>query len=137
VLRTLSLHNLQEGMLHVELRVDSVTPALQTALDDLVPEWQLVDGGVEQVADARGPVTGGSDSPEAAQFSAAVATHSPAAVAHAGTAVLELRVPDEELLPIIAERTLASGAHLYALTPRRISLEQLFLEVVGTEDSGQ
>jgi ABC-2 type transport system ATP-binding protein len=136
VLRTLSLHNLQQGVLHVELRVDTVTPALQAALDDLVPEWWLVDGGVEQVADARGQVTSGSDRPEAAQL-AAVATHSPAAVAHAGAAVLELRVPDEELLPIIAERTLASGAHLYALTPRRISLEQLFLEVVGTEDSGQ
>ena len=53
------------------------------------------------------------------------------------TTVLELTVAGEELLPVIAERTLASGARLYVLTPRRISLEQLFLEIVGTEDSGQ
>ena len=137
VLRTLSLHNLQEGALHVELRVDIVTPALQAVLDDLVPEWRLVNGPVEQVAGAGIQVEGGSGSPTATQFAAA-ATHTLATtVAQAGVAVLELRVPDEELLPMIAERTLASGARLYALTPRRISLEQLFLEVVGTEDSGQ
>ena len=137
VLRTFSLHNLQEGALQVELRVDSLTPALQAALDDLVPEWQLVNGPVEQATDAGGQVTGGH-SPQAAQFAAAVATHSLATtVAPTAAVVLELRVPDEDLLPMIAERTLASGARLYALTPRRISLEQLFLEVVGTEDSGQ
>ncbi len=50
---------------------------------------------------------------------------------------LHLMLTDEELLPAIAERVLASGARLYALTPQRITLEQLFLEVVGTEDSGQ
>jgi ABC-2 type transport system ATP-binding protein len=50
---------------------------------------------------------------------------------------LHLMLTDEELLPAIAERVLASGAKLYALTPQRITLEQLFLEVVGTEDSGQ
>ena len=52
-------------------------------------------------------------------------------------ATCHLTLADEELLPLIAERILASGARLYALTPRRMSLEQLFLEVVGTEDSGQ
>jgi ABC-2 type transport system ATP-binding protein len=50
---------------------------------------------------------------------------------------IELELDDEELLPIIAERVVASGARLYALTPRRLSLEQLFLEVVGERDSGQ
>ena len=50
---------------------------------------------------------------------------------------LELVLSDEELLPVIAQRTLATGARLYALTPRRVSLEQLFLEIVGREDSGQ
>ena len=50
---------------------------------------------------------------------------------------LHLTLADEELLPAVAERVLASGARLYALTPQRITLEQLFLEVVGTEDSGQ
>jgi ABC-2 type transport system ATP-binding protein len=51
--------------------------------------------------------------------------------------LLHLTLSDEELLPRIAERVLASGARLYALTPQRITLEQLFLEVVGHEDSGQ
>jgi ABC-2 type transport system ATP-binding protein len=55
----------------------------------------------------------------------------------AAPATCHLTLEDEDLLPLIAERTLASGARLYALTPRRISLEQLFLDVVGTEDSGQ
>lgn len=55
----------------------------------------------------------------------------------AAPAICQLTLTDEELLPLIAERTLASGARLYALTPRRMSLEQLFLEVIGSEDSGQ
>ena len=50
---------------------------------------------------------------------------------------LDLIIPDEDLLPRIAETTLASGARLYALTPRRASLEEIFLQIVGTEDSGQ
>jgi ABC-2 type transport system ATP-binding protein len=58
-------------------------------------------------------------------------------VVEAGAGLLHLTVADEELLPVIAERVLASGARLYALTPQRITLEQLFLEVVGREDSGQ
>lgn len=44
---------------------------------------------------------------------------------------------DEALLPEIAERTIGSGARLYGLTSLRRSLEQIFLEVVGAEDSGQ
>jgi ABC-2 type transport system ATP-binding protein len=99
VLRTLRLHDLEAGRLHVELRVDQVTPALQAALAGL--GLQPTDG---------------------------VTPHAP---------TLDLVVPDEDLLPVIAERTLASGARLYALTPRRASLEQVFLEIVGTEDSGQ
>ena len=99
VLRTLRLDDLEAGRLHVELRVDQVTPALHAALDGLGIQHQ--DGA---------------------------APHRP---------TLDLVVPDEDLLPLIAERTLASGARLYALTPRRASLEQIFLEIVGTEDSGQ
>jgi ABC-2 type transport system ATP-binding protein len=57
--------------------------------------------------------------------------------AEASDGLLHLSLSDEELLPVVAERVLASGARLYALTPRRITLEQLFLEVVGREDSGQ
>jgi ABC-2 type transport system ATP-binding protein len=44
---------------------------------------------------------------------------------------------DEALLPEIAERTIGSGARLYGLTSQRRSLEQIFLDVVGAEDSGQ
>lgn len=51
--------------------------------------------------------------------------------------ILEMEVADEDALPHIAERTIAGGARLYALTPQRVSLEQLFLEVVGAADSGQ
>lgn len=44
---------------------------------------------------------------------------------------------DEDLIPAIAERTIASGARLFGLTSHRRSLEQLFLDIVGAEDSGQ
>jgi ABC-2 type transport system ATP-binding protein len=121
VLRTLALAEMGAGQLHVELRVDAVTPALLAALDDLALERRFVDGepgdaGVAPALDQGGAAT---------------------AVAVAAATTLELTLADEELLPVIAERTLASGARLYALTPRRLSLEQLFLDVVGMEDSGQ
>ena len=122
VLRTLALKDMEAGQLHVELRVDAVTPALLAALDDLAIERRYLDGQAQHadlapaLAHASGPAT---------------------AVADTVATTLELTLTDEELLPTIAERTLASGARLYALTPRRISLEQLFLDVVGTEDSGQ
>ena len=112
VLQTLALHDLEAGRLRVELRVDAVTPALLAALDDLSVEHRALDG-------------------EAAQAQPAQASEGGAAT------TLELLLADEDLLPLIAERTLASGARLYALTPQRITLEQLFLEVVGSEDSGQ
>jgi ABC-2 type transport system ATP-binding protein len=107
VLRTLALRDIAEGQIHVELRVDALTPALLAALQ------QLIDGCGRLVADAHAPGDNGAP------------------------ATCQLTLHDEQLLPLIAERTLASGARLYALTPRRMSLEQLFLEVVGTEDSGQ
>jgi ABC-2 type transport system ATP-binding protein len=103
VLRTLALRDLDAGHLHVELRVDAVTPALLTALDALGVRDQ--GSGIN----ANGP------------------PHSS----------LDLTIPDEDLLPHIAAATLASGARLYALTPRRASLEEIFLQIVGTEDSGQ
>jgi ABC-2 type transport system ATP-binding protein len=101
VLRTIALHDLHAGRMRVELRVDTITPALLDALKSV-----SANGIATPDADASG-------------------------------ALLHLMLADEELLPSIAERVLASGARLYALTPQRITLEQLFLEVVGTEDSGQ
>ena len=121
VLRTVVLSEFQAGHLHAELRVDAVTPALLAALDDLVPEWRLLDGAVPELPPAERDAAG-----------VAVAT-----VLVETATTLELVLRDEELLPVIAQRTLATGARLYALTPRRVSLEQLFLEVVGREDSGQ
>lgn len=56
---------------------------------------------------------------------------------HAPGWSIELSLPNESQLPLIAEQVLAVGTKLYALTPRRASLEQLFLEVVGDVDSGQ
>jgi len=105
VLRTLALKDIAEGQIHVELRVDAITPALLAAL--------------EQVIGERGTLVANAPDDRATP------------------AICQLTLADEELLPLIAERTLASGARLYALTPRHISLEQLFLEVIGSEDSGQ
>jgi len=46
-------------------------------------------------------------------------------------------VTSEAQLPDIAHEIIAVGARLYEFTPQRPSLEQLFLDIVGREDSGQ
>ncbi|TSA86758.1 ABC transporter ATP-binding protein [Deinococcus detaillensis] len=47
-------------------------------------------------------------------------------------------VSGEEAIPAIAQAVFASGAQLYALTPQRHDLEDLFLELVGQNgDTGQ
>lgn len=120
VLRTLSLRDVNAGLVHAELRVDGVTPELLSTLSDIVIEWRFLD----------------SEGPE---------SHGPAQLEHAGsTAVaeslataLDLTLQSEEMLPLVAERVLRTGARMYALTPHKVSLEQLFLEIVGSEDSGQ
>jgi ABC-2 type transport system ATP-binding protein len=117
VLRTLSLRDLEVGQLHVELRVEAAPPELLDALHEL-PGVRMAETGLHRASDM---------------------SHDGAAQTAVADAVttLDLIVPDEDLLPQIAARVVGSGARLYALTPRRASLEQLFLEVVGSEDSGQ
>lgn len=114
VLQTLELHEMAGGHRTVELRVDAVTPALLDRLTPLVEEWRLLE------ADENSPFGGQTSYPADAQLPAG----------------LELVTCDDHL-PLIARETLAAGARLYALTPRRTSLEQLFLDIVGMEDSGQ
>ena len=119
VLRTLGLREMTTGKRHFELRVDAVTPALLELLAPLVEEWRFLDADEETVfAAATAPASQWFCRDETAPSS------------------LEL-VADEECAPEIARATLAAGARLYALAPRRTSLEQLFLDIVGTEDSGQ
>jgi ABC-2 type transport system ATP-binding protein len=132
VLQTLVLDDLHAGHISVDLRVDAVTPMLVTALEDLVVGWQVKD----RPDDAATPSRNGSGD-EPLFGGASSSGHATTMVAHATTTTLELTIADADLLPIIAERTIASGARIYALTPRQTSLEQLFLEIVGTEDSGQ
>jgi ABC-2 type transport system ATP-binding protein len=129
VLRTLALHEFREGALHVELRVDAVTPRLNVVLDELVPEWRVVEGTGDGQS---GPGNGAVARAHGQNGSGSVVE-----VAETVVTTIELTLSDEELLPTIAEQTLASGARLYALAPRRLSLEQLFLDIVGREDSGQ
>jgi len=47
-----------------------------------------------------------------------------------------LTVDDEDALPAIADWIVGQGAGLYALTPERLSLEDLFLRVVGGSEEG-
>jgi ABC-2 type transport system ATP-binding protein len=133
VLRTLALQDVRAGQIQVELRVDEVTPALLAALRDLSADPGVVGSGPPH---DRGQVAGAATTAPASNGTVAGAAPI-AAAARAAPATLDLTVSDEEALPAIAERVLASGARLYALTPRRVSLEQLFLDVVGREDSGQ
>jgi ABC-2 type transport system ATP-binding protein len=46
---------------------------------------------------------------------------------------LTLTVGDDAVLPEIARYLVGAGVELYALTPQRISLEDLFIQVVGTD----
>lgn len=121
VLQTLGLHEMHSGKQHLELCVDAVTPALLEGLALLVDEWRFLDTDDAPVSDAAGmmgemSLLGGAD------------TSAPTAL---------MLVTDAARAPLIARATLDAGAQLYALIPRRTSLEQLFLDVVGTEDSGQ
>jgi len=108
VLRTLALRDLQPDHVRVALTVDSLTPALLDALSHI--------HGI-----------GGLNDPQPAT----------ASNGHGSTPTIEVTLANDDAIPLIAEAVVASGARLYALTPRRVSLEQLFLEVVGNEDSGQ
>ena len=121
VLRTISLHEVQAGYVRVELRVDAVTSGLLAALSNLVVEWRFLDG----------------EPPEAEATTAHTSGATSTVVAGTVATTLELTLQHEDMLPLVAERVLRSGARLYALTPRKVSLEQLFLEIVGSEDSGQ
>ncbi len=114
VLRTLSLHELADERTHLELRVDAVTPALLERLAPLVDEWRFLDDDESPLDHTAAHPRAGGDQPSG----------------------LEL-VTCADHVPAIARETLAAGAQLYALTPRRTSLEQLFLDIVGMEDSGQ
>lgn len=46
---------------------------------------------------------------------------------------LTMTVAEDTVLPEIARYLIAQGAGLYALTPQRISLEDLFIQIVGTD----
>jgi ABC-2 type transport system ATP-binding protein len=46
---------------------------------------------------------------------------------------LTMTVSEDTILPEIARYLIAQGAELYALTPQRISLEDLFIQIVGTD----
>ncbi len=115
VLRTLELHELSDEYRHYELRVDRVTSALLEGIAPHVVEWRFLDGE-EETTTPEGARDGcGEDS---------------------WPRTLEI-VTDEARVPLVARATIDVGARMYALTPRRTSLEQLFLDIVGTEDSGQ
>ncbi len=109
VLQTMALRELSIGSLQVELQLDTASPALLQALEQIP--------GVVKLQ----PQT---DTPSAAHL-------------QHDTAIIHLTLEQEEQLPEIAACVHAQGARLYALSPRRISLEQLFLNVVGSQDSGQ
>jgi ABC-2 type transport system ATP-binding protein len=122
VLETVGLNELQEQRLHVELKVDVVTPSLIAALDDLATDWHFADEDLHAIEPHPSPLAGRGTA---------------IAVAGKTSTTVELTVANEETLPLLAEGVMRSGARLYALTPHKVSLERLFLEIVGREDSGQ
>ena len=115
VLHTLGLHELSGSQMRLIIRVDQVTPRLLERLAALSTEWRFLenreDGTPTLKADASRDETGWPTR-------------------------IEL-VTSEAQLPVIANEIVAVGARLYEFTPQRPSLEQLFLDIVGSEDSGQ
>lgn len=51
---------------------------------------------------------------------------------HEGESI-HLSIPTEETLPMIASTLVAHGAQVFAIQPRQRSLEELFLQIVGTD----
>ncbi|NJL05020.1 MAG: ABC transporter ATP-binding protein [Chloroflexaceae bacterium] len=107
VLHTMPLDSSTTTQLVVELRVGAAPPALLAMLEQFT-------GNAVQI---QPPDT------------ATIPTN--------GTTTLALLLADPTQLPALAQHVIAHGAHLYALTPRRTSLEERFLEIIGTSDSGQ
>ncbi len=48
---------------------------------------------------------------------------------------LMLSIPDETFLPDITRYLVAQGAEVFAITPERISLEDMFIQTIGTDSS--
>ncbi len=133
VLRTLVLADVAAGRLQVELRVGGATPGLLAEIERVVgAPMAEADGGRRRVdgGQERRPPEPLTAQIQRDRLPVGVAERRP--VQH-----YTFELADEELLPLIAEHVLAAGARLYALTPRRPSLEEIFLEIVGREDSGQ
>lgn len=114
VLRTIALRDLGAEQVEVELRLDRLDPELLAWLREISGDRVQVTGEQQR--------KGAADGLDASEPASPVSC--------------QLTIDSEELLPLIAARVVASGARLYALTPRRLSLEQLFLDVVGDRDSG-
>lgn len=116
VLKTIALDEFHESAVYIEVRVDNTPPALLAALQDIP--------GV-QIEEEHNIPNGTSATPIALRDNGKPLVH------------LNLTAPNEDVLPQIAERILAHGTRLYGLIPRRMSLEQLFLDIIGAEDSGK
>lgn len=112
VLQTLNLRDLQPEHIRVALTVDAVTPELLSAVGRIP--------GVGSI-----------------EVATMASTENSGTTAILAATTIELVVEHEGAIPHVAETAIQNGARLYGLAPRRLSLEQLFLDVVGSEDSGQ
>ena len=154
VLRISALQSLVDGETGVTIRASGLTPAIVAGLERFGQDVRA-DGEL-RAADAGGqlraaaavingepptPATAGEPLPDAATGYAQAASTTgdlqPAArgssLQLAGSARVSLTVSSESVLPEIARYLVAQGVQLYALTPDRISLEELFIQVVGTD----
>jgi ABC-2 type transport system ATP-binding protein len=74
-----------------------------------------------------------------ARWATAVSLDGAASVEHAesiGARRLTFRVADRDVLPEVLRYLVERGAEVYEFTPERQSLEELFLEIVGSDDGG-
>ncbi len=115
VLQSLAMNEMDAGNLRVELEIDLASKDLLSALEAM----RVRPGECKPDQLQATPATKSSDCGER------------------NYQRIELTVDSEEMIPIIAARIVGSGAKLYSLRTRKRTLEQVFVDIVGAEDSGQ
>jgi ABC-2 type transport system ATP-binding protein len=112
VLRVNTLQSLVSGETGVTIRANGLSPAILAGLERF---------GQDVRADNLAPVPGSLESQGSSEEQ------------NGHSARVSLTVSSEAMLPELARYLVEQGVQLYALTPERISLEELFIQVVGTD----
>ncbi len=123
VARLGTLAELTRQGVEVEIAAAGLTPEIEAGLR----QWGRIVTGVAADTGDRGS-GGGGPGAGARREDAAGQTEAPAAIQR-----IVMAVASEEVVPALAAYLFRAGAQIYALAPRRLSLEELFLRVMEEE----